>query len=259
MVEATAVGEAPVAAPTPGPEATGQGAPATPAAPDNQTPATPATPSEQAPSRTPKYRFKSQDEAERAHSELQSRYSKLGDPDQAAQRLALLHGLQNDPAFRDWAKARLAEQEAGSADPETQKALQIVETVAERKAREMVAPYVAQSEAINRASVYQAMTAKYPEWREYEPAMVEAFKAGVQSGFLSPQARLTVPLLETLYHAATGSDPEYAAKAYAKTLAKKQASATQATPGLPAAAVSTGPIRSIDEAFAAAKREHGMA
>lgn len=261
MADPTAVAEAPVATPSPGlAESSGQGAVATPSPATNPTTAD-ATPSAQAapPASTPKYRFKDQTEAERAHSELQSRYSRVGDPEQAAQMLGLLRSLQGDPEFVQWAKARLAKQEAGAGDPETVKALQIVESVAERKAREMIQPYAAHAAAVNQAAVMQAMTQKYPEWREYEAAMGEVLRQGVQSGYIAKTASLSLPFLESLYHAATARDPEFAAKAYQKKLAKLQATSTQATPGPAPSAVASGPVNNMRDALALAKKQIGMA
>jgi hypothetical protein len=84
-------------------------------------------------------------------------------------------------------------------------------------------------------------------------------RAGLQAGLFPPTTRLSLPFLEMLYHTATGKDPEFAAKQYAKSLAKKQATSTQATPGVAPNAVSSGPVKSIADAFAAAKRAHGIA
>jgi hypothetical protein len=254
--ELTAVA-APSSAPTPGPAASGQ-APSTPTGAENHTAATETTPSGQAPG-TPKYRFKDQSEAERAHSELQRQYAKLGDPKSAAQRLALLQGLQNDPDFRTWAQNRLAKQEAGADDPETVRALQIVESVADRKARELLAPYAAQAEAVSRAAAFQALTTKYPEWREHEAGMVEALKAGVQAGIYGPGTKMSLPLLENLLHAARGADPTYAAKEHAKKLAQQRELSTQSTPGLPASGAAAAPVSSMRDAFLLAKRQLGMA
>jgi hypothetical protein len=261
MDESTAVASEPVATSTPGPDAPAGQASGTPAAADNQ-PTAPATPAAQAPASTPRYRFKDQAEAERAHSELQSRYSRVGDPDQAASRLALLGQLQRDPKFVEWAKARLAEQDAGAGDPETVKALQIVESVAERKARELVAPLAAQAAQVRLAAVFQAMESKHgPEWKQYQPKMAELFRKGVEAGYFSPMANTHVSLefVDGLYKMATGDDPDFAAKAYQKRLAAKHATSTQATPGAAANAVASGPVQSIEAAFAAAKRQHGLA
>jgi hypothetical protein len=267
MSEPVAGAVEPVAAPSPGiADASGQGgaAAATPDVAKNPEPAPAATPSEQAPAdpRTPKFRFKDQHEAERAHSELQRRYSRLGDPDHATQRLALLGQLQQDPKFIEWARARLAEQETGSADPETVKALQIVEQVADRKARELMAPLAAQAAQARLAAVFQAMERKHgPEWREYQPKMAELFQRGLQAGYFASGSNFqpSLEFVEGLYAWATGGDPEFAAKAYAKKLAQKHATSTQSSPGVAPAAVNVAPAQTVSEAFRQAKAKLGIA
>lgn len=262
MAEDTAVVEAPVAPPSPGPAAPSGQASRTPPAAENQ-PTAPATPSGQGtPAEpTPKYRFKSQAEAERAHSELQSRYSKLGDPDQAAERLAFIQQLSGDPKFREWAQARLAEQETGSADPETVKALQIVESVADRKARELVAPLVAQHQAIRLAAATQQMDAAHPGWRDHADAMKAKLVEGIQAGWFHPSIvhNISLQTLENLYALTVGLDPEVAAKRYEQKLKTKQAQATQATPGVAPTAVATAPTKGLEGAFRAALKQHGLA
>lgn len=261
MAESTAVVEASAAAPTPGTDTPAGTSPSTPATSENQ-PAAPAATPEQAPS-TPaakKYRFKSQDEAERAHSELQSRYSRLGDPEQAAQSLGLLTSLRNDPEFQAWAQARLAKQQTGSDDPETVKALQIVESVAERKAQQLIAPYAQQAARAQAASVVQEMTAKHPDWQQHLQPMGEAFQAGVKAGFFSPTATpiLNLTLLEGLYKWVTGGDEAFAAKAYQKALAQKHATSTQSTPGLAPGAAAPAPVKGFANLMRQTLREQGL-
>ena len=263
----TTTPESPTTAPAPSSApASGQAAASasTPTAPD--TSGSTVAPA-QAPEaeRTPakKFRFKTQDEAERAHSELQGRYAKtLGDPEQAAAELALWRQVRQDKEFLDWAKARVAKQEAGSDDPETVKALQIVETVAERKARELIAPYAAQAAQARLAAVFQAMTQEHgAEWQEHRQKMAEVFQKGVQAGYFSPLANQnpTFEFVNHLYTLATNADPEFAAKQYQKRLAQKQAQATQSSPGPAPRAIADGPSKTLEAAFAAAKRAHGLA
>lgn len=261
MEGSTTAVETPAAASTPGPDpSTGQAAASTPAKSENQAAATAATP-DQAPS-TPakKYRFKTQDEAERAHSELQSRYSRLGDPEQAAQSLSLLTSLRNDKEFQEWAKARLAKQETGSDDPETIKATEIVRNLARAEAQQMIAPYAQQAAKAQILSVVQQMTADHPDWQEHAQKMGEAFQEGVQAGYFPRTAvpMMNLKLLKGLYNWVTGGSEEFAAKSYQKSLERKQATSTQSTPGLAPASAAPSPTKGMAAAYLATKREMGM-
>jgi hypothetical protein len=268
-VAVSAAGSSQGLAPTTG-QATEAPAPvSTPVAePNSQTPQ--ATPSESTPvqSGTPKRLFNDLDSAERDYKALQSEFTKtkqslakFGDLSQAEQRLALLGQLQQDPRFREWAQARLTESETGSADPETVKALEIVRSVAQREAQQMVAPMAAQMQQARLQATLQAMDRKHPEWREHQEQIRDGLMAGIQEGIF-PQAvihNLSLPFLEKLYAMTVGLDDNHAANRYAKKLAQKQAASTSSTPGTAQTAVTGGPINSIRDAFAAAKRERGVA
>jgi hypothetical protein len=234
----------------------------TPADANNLAVATPATPSGQAaaPASTPKYRFKDQSEAERAHSELQSRYSRIGDPDQAAQGLGLLGALQQDPEFLDWAKARIAKHETGSGDPETVKAIELVKSLARQEATQMVAPLAAQAARGHMEAVVAHMEKTHPGWQDYATRMGELLQQGKQLGFISPQANplLNYTMLESLYRWATGGDKGFAAKAYKAELEQKQATSTQSSPGLPVGATAPMPAKGLEGALRAAMKQHGV-
>lgn len=227
----------------------------------NNQPAPVATPSAQAPEspRTPKYRFKDQSEAEKAHSELQSRYSRVGDPEQAAQRLALLTSLQGDPDFVEWAKARLAKQEAGSGDPETAKAVEIVNNISRARVQEAMAPVLQHMARGQIAAVVTAMEKAHgKDWMEARPEMELLFTRWTQAGLVAPNVNpyLNYDLTDALYKAVRGEDRE--AAAYRKRLETKQAASTQASAGTAPVAVATPQPRGFDAAFAAAKRAHGI-
>lgn len=272
QVAVSAAGSSPGISPTPGsagtPAPTGASAPSTPAvAPNSQT--AEATPSEQAPvqSGTPTRLFKDLDSAERDYKALQARatkaeqaMAKLGDLSQAESRLALLGQLQQDPKFREWAQARLAESEAGSGDPETVKALEIVRSVAQREAQQLVAPMAAQLQSARLAAVLQAMDRKHPDWREHQEQIRDGLVAGIQAGIFAPQSvhNLSLDFLEKLYAMTVGLDEERAAKAYAKKLASKHAASTSSTPGTATTAVASAHVSSLRDAFAAAKKELGV-
>ena len=239
---------------------TGQAAASTPTpGPTSQT--TPATPSGQAavPGGTPRRLFNDLDSAERDYKALQSRTSKLGDLTVAEQRLALMGQLQQDPKFVEWAKARLAEAETGSSDPETAKALEIVQQVAQRQVQEAIAPLMAQAQGARLAAVLQAMDRKHPDWREHQEAMRDDLIAGIQSGMFPPTVihKMDLKFMEKLYAMQIGLDPAVQAKAYAKDLARKQAATTQSTPGTAPAATAHAPVKSIHEALALARKQLG--
>ena len=208
----------------------------------------------------PKYRFKDQTEAERAHSELQSRYSRLGDPEQAAQALSLLNSLKADEKFREWAQTRLAEQEAGSGDPETVKAMQIVEAIADRKAREMVGPIYQQEAQRRLAMVGHGMKQAHgPEWLEAKTDMDAFYMKGVQAGVFAQNSNpyLHFEITDALYKAVRGEQRE--AKAYQKKLEAKQATTTQSTPGLAPSSAAAPQTKGIEGALRAAMKQHGLA
>ncbi len=256
-------------APTTGSAAPAPAVASTPAVESNS-PTPQATPSEQAPvqSSTPKRLFNDLDSAERDYKALQARatkaeqaISKLGDLTVAEQRLALLGQLQQDPKFREWAQARLAESETGSSDPETQKALEIVRSVAQREAQQLVAPMAAQMQQARLAAVLQAMDRKHPDWREHQEKIRDGLVEGIQSGIFPQSAihNMSLPFLEKLYAMTVGLDEEHVAKTYAKKLAAKQSASTTSTSGTAPAAVAHAPVTNMREAAALAKKQLGIA
>ena len=246
---------------------TGQAAASTPTpGPTSQT--TPATPSGQAAGNgdTPKALWNDIPSAERDYKALQAEYTKtkqqmakFGDLSAAEQRLALMGQLQQDPKFVEWAKARLAEAETGSSDPETAKALEIVQQVAQRQVQEAIAPLMAQAQGARLAAVLQAMDRKHPDWREHSEAMRDGLVAGIQAGIFPQNVihKMDLKFLEQLYAMQIGLDPAVQAKAYAKDLARKQAATTQSTPGTAPAATAHAPVKSIHEALALARKQLG--
>lgn len=242
--------------------------PSNPVAPENSQ-ASQAKASEQPPVQggNPKRLFNDLDSAEREYKAIQSRVTKaeqavsrLGDLTQAEQRLALMSQLSQDPKFREWAQSRLAESEAGSGDPETVKALEIVRQVAAREAQQMVAPLAAQAAQARLAAVLQAMDRKHPDWREHQEQVRDTLVSGIQKGMFPPTAihNLSLEFLEGLYGMTVGLDPAVQAKAYAKDLARKQAATTHSTPGTAPAATASAPVSSMHEALARARKQLGV-
>jgi hypothetical protein len=244
----------------------GQAAVSTPGPASSQ--AAPATPSEQTPGQggTPKALWNDLTSAERDYKALQAEYTKtkqamakLGDLSQAEQRLALMGQLSQDPEFVSWAKGRLAKSEAGSDDPETQKALEIVDQVAARRVQEAIAPLMAQAQSARLAAVLQAMDRKHEGWRDHADQMRDGLVAGIQAGIFPKSIvhNLSLDFLEKLYAMHIGLDPAVQAKAYAKDLARKQAASTQSTPGTAPAATAHAPVKSVHEALALARKQLG--
>lgn len=185
---------------------------------------------------------------------------KFGDLSVAEQRVALMGQLAQDPKFREWAQSRLAESEAGSGDPETVKALEIVRQVAAREAQQMVAPLAAQAAQARLAAVLQAMDRKHPDWRDHQEQVRDTLVSGIQKGMFPPTAihNLSLEFLEGLYGMTVGLDPAVQAKAYAKDLARKQAATTHSTPGTAPAATASAPVSSMHEALARARKQLGV-
>jgi hypothetical protein len=246
--------------------AAGSAAVSTPPGPNSQ--AAPATPSEQAAvqSGTPKRLFNDLDSAERDYKALQARATKaeqalqkFGDLSQAEQRLALMGQLSQDTEFVEWAKARLAKSETGSDDPETQKAHELVNQIAERRVQAAIAPLMAQMQGAKLSAVLQAMDRKHPDWREHQEQMRDGLVAGIQAGIFPKTVihNMSLDFLEKVYAMTIGNDPAVMAKAYAKDLARKQAATTQSTPGTAPAATAHGPVKSMHEALALARKQQG--
>ncbi len=171
----------------------------------------------------------------------------------------MLQSLQADPKFREWAEARLAEAETGAGDPDTVKALQIVDQVASRRVQEAMAPVLAQLQGARLAAVVQAMDRKYPEWREHAEQMRDSLVKGIQDGIFPQTAvhNLSLDFMEKLYAMQLGLDADAQAKTYAKQLARKQEASTTSKSGTAPAAVAHGPVKNMHEALALARKQVG--
>ena len=82
---------------------------------------------------------------------------------------------------------------------------------------------------------------------------------GIRAGHFAPdvETRFDLRFVNGLYAMATASDPTFAAKQYEHRLAQKRAATSTSTPGTAPGAVGAGPARTIEEAFAQAKRQLG--
>ena len=213
--------------------------------------------------------WKSPEDAKRDYKQLQSYSTKLaqqikeaGDPASIKQLREFVERLQGDPDFLDWAAKRLAKQQAGSDDPETVKALSIVDQRAEAKAREMFAPVREFMLAQKVRSVFGEMDKKYTtDWQGHRKAMGELHGRDMQRGLVHPNAEeaFDFDYVEGLYRRVIASDPNYAAKQYEKQLTQKRSQATDSRPGTAPTAVGHAKANSFEEAAAQAKRSLGLA
>ena len=260
---------APLAAPAAGdgPDATRPTAPTGPGEPSGQPGPTPGTQAAQPPSRGDARLFKDLDSAERDYKALQGAYTKitqrvasLGDLDSLDQMRAFVQQLQADPEFAEWAQQRLTRDRTGSNDPDTRKALELVQQIADERVAAAIAPLEDHAVAQRLQATFASMDKVDPEWHQYRDKMQEILQDGIRSGVFSPSVdrRFTFAFVKGLYDMAVGSDPEYAARQYQKKLAHKQQQATPSQPGTAPSAVDVGRIRSMDDAFAAAKRQLGL-
>jgi len=228
-----------------------------------------STQSEQPESKPESRLFKDLDSAERDYKALQAAYtrasqtlSRLGDLDSVQSQLAVVQQLKSDPDFIEWAKGRIAKEQAGSDDPDTRRALEIIDQRAMKIAQQMVAPIMATHIEQRTERIFSDMTKEFgDDWRAHQPKMLEILQDGIRRGHFHPSVETNFDLkfVKTLYAAATSDDPNYAARQYQKRLDKKQAQTTVSTPGPSPSALGTGKANTLDEAFAAAKKQLGVA
>jgi hypothetical protein len=232
---------------------------------------TPADPSEQTPpaEADSEFGWKSLEDAKRDHKALQrvftrnqQAYAQLGDVKTLAQERALLSQLREHPGFIQWVQAELAKEATGSGDPDTAKALQIVQDQARQIANEAVAPLYAAHVEQKVKTTFSEMDREFgTEWQQLKPKMNELLQTWKAQGLVSPTVdhNFDFNFVRGLYAAAAAADPQFAAKAYQKRLEQKQAQTTTSQPGTPAAATATAPATSMRDAYAQARRQLGMA
>jgi hypothetical protein len=217
--------------------------------------------------------WKTVQDAERDYKALQREYTRiaqgvkgLGDVNALRQSHAIMAELAQDPEFVSWVQARMAKETAGSDDPDTQKALDIVDQRATEKAQQIVAQAVGplmQAHIDQKGKdVASQMDKTYgPEWQSLKPKMLELYQRGVQTGLYNPQAEYNFDFdfVRSLYAAAALADPQYVQQANQRLIASKQANTTANAPGSSPASVGSAPVRSFRDAYAAALRTHGLA
>lgn len=233
--------------------------------------AQPATPSEQSkePVWDSELGWKSPADAKRDYKAAQAAFTRasqllreLGDPNEIKQLREFTDQLRTDPEFIKWAEARMAQQQTGSDDPQAVEALRIVDQRVETKARELMAPLLAQAIQQRTKAIFAEMSRVHgSEWEAQKPKMLELHQRDMSRGLVHPQAEQNFDFdyVEGLYHRVLGADPNYAAGQYQKRLASKQQQATISQPGTAPAAVTIGPAKSWDEAYSNAKKQLGLA
>lgn len=185
-------------------------------------------------------------------------YAQLGDVNTLRQEREILSQLREHPGFIDWVNQQIAQEQAGSSDPDTMRALQIVQEQARQIAGEMVAPLYATHIEQKVKTTFSEMDKEFgPEWQQLKPKMNEILQSWKRQGLVSPQVEhnFTYDFVKSLYAAAAAADPAFAAKAYQKRLEQKQANSTVSQPGTASAATAGGPINSMRDAYAAARRQ----
>jgi hypothetical protein len=199
---------------------------------------------------------------QRAYTKSHQVLSQLGDLNQVAQERAILAQLRDHPGFIDWVTAEIAKEQAGSADPQTIKALEIVRNQVQQGIQEAVAPLYAAHVENKVRTVFSELDKELgTEWQQLKPKMNEILQTWKRQGLVSPriEQNFDYSFVKSLAAAAMLEDPSFAAKAYEKRLQAKQANVTTSQPGTAAAAVSSAPVSSMREAYALAKRQHGVA
>lgn len=255
---------APINAPSPSAEQAPTTGSSTPSTEAGKAPDTTATETEQAESKPQSRLFKDLDDAEHKYKQVQAfatraaqQLKELGDPAHVKGQLQLLTELSQDPKFVEWAQARLAEEATGSGDPDTVRALEIIDARAREIANEAVAPFAAQALAQKTETVFSQMEKEHgPEWEQHAPAMLAILHDGYRRGWFHPRAEVGFDLdfVQGLYAMATAKDPQHAARSYQRRLEEKQKQSTVAQPG-PATA-GAPKIKSIGDAFRAAVAQH---
>lgn len=232
----------------------------------NEEPSTPAGQPEVTPEQSPNY--------ERDYKELQAEFTRRNQATKAllgkfdsvggVEEALKLAELRKDPAFKEWESQR--NNPYANADADTQKAVKVVEEIAQRIAdgrvneilQRHIAPLV-QNRAMEQVQAQIDSMDSLPEmegWREYEGEMAglvqELFP---QNGHLPVKDQMIATYMLALIRA--GKMEEYQSKQYeSKLRAKKAQSQGRAgAGGRSTTAVSAG---SMEEAFFAAKRAVGI-
>lgn len=224
----------------------------------------PVTTSEQGPQSTPakRYLWADLDGADRDYKALQAEYTRSRqawsglDPADVRQRMAFMEELRSDPQFQAWAESRVAEEQAGSGDPDTVRALQIVQSIADRISEQKVAPFKEQAVAQKIGMGFQTLDREFgQEWREHMPKMGQLIRYGIQRGWYPPsiEQQFDYPFLRSIFLTVANSDPAWGAKQHAKRLATKQAQTSTNFTGAPGSTVGGKAIKSFDDAWTAAK------
>ena len=255
QVQGQAGGPASVSTPTP----TGQ--PDVSAAPETGQVAAPAKPG----------MFKDLEHAERDYKALQSYSTRMaqtlsglqpyGAPDAISRDLQALHRLRQDGEFQEWVKARSAKEQTGASDPDTVKALDLIDKIVESKISERLAPIKNENVAARMNSVFAQMDKAHPEWRGYMQTMHQRLMSGVERGRLTPEVLtdFDYDFVEDLYLGTAARDPQWVNKRHQDRLAEAKKIAIPSEPGTAPKSIGRPRVNSLGDAFKLAKESLGMA
>jgi len=209
---------------------------------------------------------------ERDYKELQSTFTKKSEElarinefvDASGGRESIIKSMEllRDPKVQqaiESSKEKGIDEE--SLSPEQREALKLIDSriknYVDGKLGSEVTPYLEAQKERNTKALFTKMDDKYPEWREVQREM------GVLAQSLAPAVvdNPTMEVMENLYFAALRNTPKYDAylkSEYEKRLKRLKGKAVDRPSGNHAGSSGKGEFKSMDEAFAAAAREHNI-
>ena len=214
--------------------------------------------------------FASMEHAERDYKALQAYSTRMaqamatlqpyGAPDRIVGDLEALGRLRQDGEFQEWLKSRAAKDAAGSGDPETVKALDLINQIVESRIAEKLAPLQQENTAARMQSVFAKMDQTHPDWRGYMQTMHQRLMAGIQAGRLSPKVLtdFDMDFVEDLYLTTAARDPKWASTKHQARLAETKKIAIPSEPGTAPKAIGPRQASSLAEAFKMAKESLGV-
>lgn len=261
------------AAPSNAPESEPGYAPGAPDASAGHAPApAPAAQPEHAPATGTSGLFKDVAEAESRYKALQAQFTHLTQglskyhvrsAGELEDRLQLLSELSSNPEFLSWAQQQLNRATAGTDDPETQKAVELVRQLADEVAESKLAPFKAEQALSKAHGTLDQLGQRYGAELVgvMKPRMFELLQTYKSRGLVSDavEQNFDYDFVEGLFLTVAGRDPAFAAKQHQKRLEQKRAATTTSESGPPASMVAATPAKDMQEAWQTAKRQLGMA
>jgi len=215
--------------------------------------------------------FKDMEHAERDYKALQSYSTRMaqtlsglqpyGAPNVITRDLQALQRLRQDGEFQEWVKARAAKEQAGSSDPDTVKALDLITKIVEAQVSERLAPIKNETVAARMNSVFSQMDKSHPEWRGYMQTMHQRLMAGVERGRLSPEVLtdFDYDFVEDLYLGTAARDPQWVQKRHQDRLTETKKMSIPSEPGTAPKAIGRPRVNSLTDALKLAKETLGIA